>query len=91
MCENHYYITFINFKEFSEMCGTIYETRAMLVFVTERKNNVDPCLRSQTNVNQYNVKVYNNTVMYHLSIKLSDKFHPNQMYTSDKIVVKPCL
>ena len=26
--------------------------------------------------------------MCHLSIKLSDKFDPNQMYTSDKIVVK---
>ena len=26
--------------------------------------------------------------MYHLSMKLSDKFDPNQMYTSDKIVVK---
>ena len=27
--------------------------------------------------------------MCHLSMKLSDKFDPNQMYTSDKIVVKP--
>ena len=27
--------------------------------------------------------------MCHLSIKLSDKFDPIQMYTSDKIVVKP--
>ena len=26
--------------------------------------------------------------MCHLSMKLSDKFNPNQMYTSDKIVVK---
>ena len=26
--------------------------------------------------------------MCHVSIKLSDKFDPNQMYTSDKIVVK---
>ena len=26
--------------------------------------------------------------MSHLSMKLSDKFDPNQMYTSDKIVVK---
>ena len=26
--------------------------------------------------------------MCHLSMKLSDKFDPNQMYTSDKIVVK---
>ena len=26
--------------------------------------------------------------MCHLSLKLSDKFDPNQMYTSDKIVVK---
>ena len=26
-------------------------TSAVLVFVTEPKNNVDPCLRSQTNVN----------------------------------------
>ena len=26
--------------------------------------------------------------MYHLSMKLSDKFDPNQMCTSDKIVVK---
>ena len=26
--------------------------------------------------------------MCHLSMKLSDKFEPNQMYTSDKIVVK---
>ena len=26
--------------------------------------------------------------MCHLFIKLSDKFDPNQMYTSDKIVVK---
>ena len=26
--------------------------------------------------------------MCHLSIKLSGKFDPNQMYTSDKIVVK---
>ena len=25
--------------------------------------------------------------MYHLSMKLSDKFDPNQIYTSDKIVV----
>ena len=30
------------------------------------------------------VKVYNNKVMCHLSMKLSDKFDPNQMYTSDK-------
>ena len=30
------------------------------------------------------VKVYNNKVMCHLSMKLSDKFHPNQMCTSDK-------
>ena len=34
------------------------------------------------------VKVYNNFVMCHLSMKLSDKFDPNQMCTSDKIVVK---
>ena len=61
------------------------ETRAVLVFATERKNNVDPCLRSQTNVD---VNLYNNKVMCHLSMKLSDKFDPNQMYTSDKIVVK---
>ena len=27
-------------------------------------------------------------VMCHLSIKLFDKFHPNQIYTFDKIVVK---
>ena len=33
-------------------------------------------------------KVYNNKVMCHLSMKLSDKFDPSQMYTSDKIVVK---
>ena len=26
------------------------KTRAVLVFATERTNNVDPCLRSQTNV-----------------------------------------
>ena len=26
--------------------------------------------------------------MCHVSMKLSDKFDPNQMYTSDKIVVK---
>ena len=26
--------------------------------------------------------------MCHLSMKLSDKFEPNQMYTSDKIVAK---
>ena len=26
--------------------------------------------------------------MCHLSMKLSDKFNPNQMYTSDKIAVK---
>ena len=26
--------------------------------------------------------------MCHLSMKLTDKFDPNQMYTSDKIVVK---
>ena len=26
--------------------------------------------------------------MCHLSMKLSDKFDPNQMYTSDRIVVK---
>ena len=26
--------------------------------------------------------------MCHLSMKLSDKFDPNQMYTSNKIVVK---
>ena len=26
------------------------KTRVVLVFATERKNNVDPCLRSQTNV-----------------------------------------
>ena len=26
--------------------------------------------------------------MYHLSMKLSDMFDPNPMYTSDKIVVK---
>ena len=26
--------------------------------------------------------------MCHLSMKLSDKFEPNQMYISDKIVVK---
>ena len=26
--------------------------------------------------------------MCHLSMKLSDKFDPNQMYASDKIVVK---
>ena len=26
------------------------KTRAVLVFATERKNNVDPCLRSQTHV-----------------------------------------
>ena len=26
--------------------------------------------------------------MCHLSMKLSDKFEPNQMYTSDKTVVK---
>ena len=26
--------------------------------------------------------------MCHLSMKLSDKFDPNQMYTSDKIVAK---
>ena len=26
--------------------------------------------------------------MYHLSMKVSDKFDPNQIYTSDKIVVK---
>ena len=45
-------------------------------------NCVDPCLRSQTNEN------YNNKVMCHLSMKLSDKLDPNQMYTSDKIVVK---
>ena len=32
--------------------GTII-TSVVLVFVTERKNNVDPCLRSQTNVNHY--------------------------------------
>ena len=35
-----------------------------------------------------NVKVYNNKVMCHLSMKLSDKFNPNQIYTSEKIVVK---
>ena len=34
------------------------------------------------------MKVYNNKVMGHLSMKLSDKFDPNQMYTSDKILVK---
>ena len=27
-------------------------TRAVLVLPTERKNKVDPCLRSQTNVNE---------------------------------------
>ena len=48
---------------------------------------VDPCLQSQTKVNVY-VKVYNNKVICHLSMKLSEKFDPNQMYTSDKIVVK---
>ena len=32
--------------------------------------------------------VYNNKVMCHLSMKLSDKCDLNQMYTSDKIVVK---
>ena len=32
--------------------------------------------------------VYNNKVLCHLSMKLSDKFHPNQMHTSDKTVVK---
>ena len=26
--------------------------------------------------------------MYHLSMELSDKFNPNQMFTSDKMVVK---
>ena len=34
------------------------------------------------------VNVYNNKVMCHLSMKLSDKSNPNQMYTSDKIVVQ---
>ena len=65
----------------------LFLTRAVLVFATECKNNVDPCLRSQTRVDLY-VNVYNNKVMCHLSMKLSDKFEPNQMYTSDKIVVK---
>ena len=59
-------------------------TRAVLVFVTERKNHVNPCLRSQF----IYVKVYNKKVICHLSMKLSDKFDPNQMCTSDKIVVK---
>ena len=27
-------------------------------------------------------------VICHLSMKLTDKFEPNQMFTSDKIVVK---
>ena len=53
-------------------------TRVVLVFATERKNNVDPCLRSQTNVDYY-VNVYHNKVMCHLSMMLSDKFDPNQM------------
>ena len=35
----------------SVLVGKAQETRAVLVFATERKNNVDPCLRSQTNVN----------------------------------------
>ena len=34
------------------------------------------------------VYVYNNKVICHFSRKLSDRFCPNQMYTSDKIVVK---
>ena len=32
------------------------------------------------------LKVNNNKVMCHLSMKLSHKFDPNPMYTSDKIV-----
>ena len=42
-----------NFK--TEICNVWFLipslTRAVLVFATERKNNVDPCLRSQTSVN----------------------------------------
>ena len=53
------------------------QTRVVLVFATESKNNVDRCLRSQTNV-------YNNKVMCHLCMKLSGKFAPIQMYISDK-------
>ena len=34
------------------------------------------------------LKVKNNKVMCHLSMKLSDMFDPNPMHTSDKIVVK---
>ena len=30
----------------------------------------------------------NNTVVCHLSMKLSDMFDPNPLHTSDKIVVK---
>ena len=55
----------------------LLNTRAVLVFATEHKNNVDPCL-----------KVNNNKVMCHLSMKHPDMFDPNPMYTSDKIVVK---
>ena len=38
-------------------------------------------------INMY-VNVYYNKVICHLSMKLSDTFDPNQIYTFDKIVVK---
>ena len=49
------YSTYVNISYLSDekFCVTwpkTGRTRAVLVFATERKNNVDPCLRSQTNV-----------------------------------------
>ena len=44
------------------------------------------CNHRPLGINIY-VNVHNNKVMWHLSMKLSDKSKPNQMYPSDKIVV----
>ena len=37
-------------QKYSIELNTVFKTRAVLVFATERKNNVNPCLRSQKKV-----------------------------------------
>ena len=74
---------------------TLLQTRAVLVFATERKNNVDPQpaiseegeLRSAVFLHLYTaygkvgqLKVNNNQAMCHLSMKLSDTSDQNPLY-----------
>ena len=63
--------------QLAEIQAETEETRATLVYATEQNSRPLLATTEQCEV-----------MMCHLSMKLSAKFDPNQMYTSDKIMVK---